>query len=47
MTSLMIDADTDRAARDIQGAAAAIESTVFRDAEPFDAKKAVTDVIAS
>ena len=43
----LIDADVDRAARGIQGAAAAIQNTPFRDAEPFDPKKAVTDLVGS
>jgi len=46
MTSL-IDADVDRAARGIQGAAAAIQNTIFADTELFDPKKAVTDLVGS
>jgi hypothetical protein len=46
MTSL-IDADIEQAAKGIQGAAAAIQNTPFGDAEPFDPKKAVTDLVGS
>ena len=47
MTNSIIDSDADRAARGIRGAAAAIDSTIFRDAEPFDPKKAVNDIVGS
>ena len=43
----LIDADVLQAASGIQGAATAIQGTIFRDAEPFDAKKAVTDIVGS
>jgi hypothetical protein len=46
MTAL-IDAETEQAARGIRGAASAIESTRFKDAEPFDAKRAVSDIVGS
>jgi len=43
----LIDADVEQAARGIRGAAAAIDSTIFGDAEPFDPKKAVNDIVGS
>jgi hypothetical protein len=43
----LIDADMEQAAMGIRGAAAAIDSTIFADAEPFDPKQFVTDVIGS
>ena len=43
----LIDADIEQAAMGIRGAAAAIDSTIFKDAEPFDAGKFVSDVIGS
>jgi len=43
----IIDADLEQAAMGIRGATAAIDSTVFADAEPFDAGKFVSDVIGS
>jgi hypothetical protein len=46
MTSI-IDSDTEQAARGIRGAAAAIDGTIFGDAVPFDAKKAVNDIVGS
>jgi hypothetical protein len=47
MIGKIIDADTEQAARGIRGAAAAIDSTIFRDVEPFDPKKAVNDIVGS
>ena len=46
MTSL-IDADIEQAAKGIRGTAAAIQITVFAEDEPFDPKKAVTDLVGS
>ena len=43
----IIDAQTAQAAMGIQGAAAAIQGTIFADTEPFDPKKAVTDLVGS
>jgi hypothetical protein len=43
----LIDAETAQAARGIRGAAAAIQGTIFADIEPFDPKKAVTDLVGS
>ena len=45
--SRIIDAETAQAAMGIQGAAAAIQGTIFADTEPFDPKKAVTDLVGS
>ena len=47
MIGKIIDADTEQAARGIRSAAAAIQNTVFADAEPFDPKKAVNDIVGS
>ena len=43
----LIDADMEQAAMGIRGAAAAIDNTIFRDAEPFDTEKAVNDILGS
>ena len=43
----LIDAQTAQAAMGIRGAAAAIRGTIFTDTEPFDAKKAVSDIVGS
>ena len=43
----LIDADVLQATSGIQGAATAIQGTVFADTEPFDPKKAVTDIVGS
>ncbi len=43
----LIDADIEQAARVQRGAAAAIDSTIFADAKPFDPEQFVTDVIGS
>ena len=43
----LIDADVLQAASGIRGAATAIQGTIFRDVEPFDPKKAVTDILGS
>ena len=43
----LIGADVLQATSGIQGAATAIQGTVFADTEPFDPKKAVTDIVGS
>lgn len=43
----LIDAETAQAAMGIRGAAAAIAGTIFADVEPFDPRKAVTDLVGS
>ena len=43
----IINAQTAQAAMGIQGAARKIQETIFADAEPFDPKKAVTDLVGS
>ena len=45
MTSL-IDADIMQTAMGIRGNAARIQETVFKDVEPFDPEKFISDVIA-
>jgi L-lactate utilization protein LutC len=43
----LIDSDMEQAAMGIRGAAAAIQGTIFADSEPFDPRKAVTDLVGS
>jgi hypothetical protein len=43
----LIDADVLQATSGIQGAATAIQGTIFGDTEPFDPKKAVNDILGS
>ncbi len=43
----LIDADLAEEARGIRARAAAIQSTVFADATPFDAERAVQDLVGS
>jgi hypothetical protein len=43
----LIDADTAAAAAGIRGRAAALDATLFRDREPFDAGKFVSHIVGS